>query len=139
MSRQRLINALNRALAQERTSVMRYLVQARICELLEGDSAGAHFRALAEAEKEHTHRLRHQLYYLGTEPGEDFEEGESGPVWRLEEMLAMDVAEEGRSIALYRELLGLIEQEGTVDLRQAIQEILTEEEAHVQELEALAA
>jgi len=96
---------------------------------LDGVTVDDIFRRIAIAEMKHAERLAERLDYLNgvpsTQPDPIFVMGS------LIEMLEQDEQDEERAISLYKQAIQVAAMEGDYTTRRLLEEILAEEETHI--------
>jgi bacterioferritin len=126
---QKLLDYLNKAIARELQVSIQYMWQHVQVTGLDGAIVEDIFRKIAIAEMKHAERLAEQLDYLNgvptTQPEPIFVGGS------LVEMLRQDQVEEEVAIELYKEAIQVAHQEGDYTTRRLLEEILADEETHI--------
>lgn len=133
----RTLGWLSRALTHEMTAVQQYLAQSVLARLW-GDSAlASRLRHEAVEELEHAERLMERLILLGVPPS-------SGnlPPARLghstQALLAADHVLEVDAVRLYEQALAHARRMRDADSAALLESILSEEVAHVREIDGMA-
>jgi len=126
---QKLLEFLNKAIARELQVSIQYMWQHIQVTGMDGVVTENIFRTIAIAEMKHAERLAERLDYLDgvptTTPDPIFVEGS------LIEMLRQDEQDEEDSINLYKEAIQAAAHEGDYTTRRLLEEILAEEENHI--------
>jgi len=126
---QKLLDFLNKAIARELQVSIQYMWQHVQVTGIDGVVVEDIFRKIAIAEMKHAERLAERLDYLDgvptTKPDPIFVEGS------LTEMLRQDQQDEEDAINLYKQAIQAAEKEGDYTTRRLLEEILAEEETHV--------
>lgn len=136
MDREKILQALNRALAQEHACFIRYKTHAAVITGPYARSVGEQLDEIAEDEESHARELRERITGLGGTPVMDVEAADLIPATTLEEILRVNIEEEKKAIALYQEILDMIPRQYRL-LYETIEHILEEEQEHLEELERL--
>ncbi len=132
----RTLGWLSRALTHEMSAVQQYLAQSVLARLWGDEALARHLRAEAIEELGHAERLMERQILLGIAPA-------SGnlPPARLgrgvEDLLAADRVLEVDAVRLYREALAHAQRMRDPETAELLNSILTEELAHVQELDGM--
>ena len=132
MQKDKLIEALNRALQEEYTDVFSYPKEA---EKIQRKEIAEEFTRFARMELRHADNVATQINILGGKPKWDFtllETKES-----VEEILKQHLQREEAAIQLYGELIKLTRQYGEDQLKLILQGIKTEEELHLSVIKEL--
>lgn len=120
---------LNKAIARELQVSIQYMWQHVQVTGLDGVTVKDVFRKTALAEMKHAERLAERLDYLNgvstTKPDPIFVGGS------LIEMLKQDETDEEKAITLYKQAIQVAAQEGDYTTRRMLEEILAEEETHI--------
>ena len=136
MEKEKVIKALNQALAQEHACQIRYRTHAAVITGPYAEAVASRLKEIAEDEKQHADKLRDRIGGLGGTPtmavaGEDLI-----PAGTLKEILDVNLKEEDKAIDLYRSILKMIDKEEVL-LYETVEEILEDEQEHREELERL--
>ena len=126
---QKLLDILNKGIARELQVSIQYMWQHVQVTGIDGALVEDVFRKTAIAEMKHAERLAERLDYLNgvptTKPDPIFVEGS------LTEMLHQDELAEEQAITLYKQAIQVAAQEGDYTTRRLLEEILAEEETHI--------
>ena len=126
---EKLLEFLNKAIARELQVSIQYMWQHVQVTGVDGAVVEDTFRKIAIAEMKHAERLAERLDYLDgvptTAPDPIFVRGS------LIEMLTQDQRDEESAIELYKEGIQLAAKEGDYTTRRLFEEILANEEEHI--------
>ena len=126
---QKLLEFLNKAIARELQVSIQYMWQHVQITGMDGAVVEDIFRKTAIAEMKHAERLAERLDYLNgvptTAPDPIFVGGS------LIEMLKQDELDEEESINIYKQAIQAAAEEGDYTTRRMLEEILAEEENHI--------
>ena len=129
MVSEKLLEFLNKAIARELQVSIQYMWQHVQVTGIDGALTEDIFRKTAIAEMKHAERLAERLDYLNgvptTMPDPIFVRGS------LIEMLTQDERDEEDAINLYKEAIQTAAEEGEYTTRRMLEEILAEEENHI--------
>ena len=128
MASQKLKDMLNRAIAGELQAIIQYMWQHIQWKGVEHYAVSEGFKKVAMDEMKHAEKIAERLWYLGEKPTiqpDPIHVGET-----LEEMLKNDVKAEVDTIAMYKEIMQIAEQEGDVATKEIFEEIEEDEEEH---------
>jgi bacterioferritin len=125
----KLLEFLNKAIARELQVSIQYMWQHVQVTGIDGATVEDVFRKTAIAEMKHAERLAERLDYLNgvptTKPDPIFVRGS------LIEMLTQDERDEEDAINLYKHGIQAAAEEGDYTTRRMLEEILAEEENHI--------
>ncbi len=136
MSDKALIDPLNRMLAQEHACAIRYATHAAIVNGPYAEAIAARLKEISGDEVLHAEKLRDRILALGGTPTMDVCKEDLKSATALEEILKINIDEEQNAIKGYTEILENISMSNVI-LFQTIQEIIRDEQEHLEELEAL--
>jgi bacterioferritin len=136
MDREKILEALNKALAQEHACFIRYKTHAAVITGPYAKPIREQLDEIAEDEETHARHLRDRITGLGGTPMMDIAAEDLIPATTLDEILRVNIEEEKKAIALYQELLNQIPREQRL-LYETIEHILQDEQEHLEELERL--
>jgi bacterioferritin len=126
---QKLLEFLNKGIARELQVSIQYMWQHVQITGMDGAVVEDIFRKTAIAEMKHAERLAERLDYLNgvptTAPDPIFVGGS------LIEMLKQDELDEEESINIYKQAIQAAAEEGDYTTRRMLEEILAEEENHI--------
>jgi bacterioferritin len=135
-SKEKVLKMLNEALAQEHACHIRYLTHAAVVTGPYAEPVASRLKEIAADEDNHAVKLRDRIAALGGTPTMEVAREDLIPARTLGEILAVNLKEEDKAIALYRSLLRAAGDEGEI-LYETIEEILQDEQEHKEELERL--
>jgi bacterioferritin len=126
---QKLLDFLNKGIARELQVSIQYMWQHIQVTGTDGAIVEDVFRKTAIAEMKHAERLAERLDYLNgiatTKPDPIFVGGS------LIEMLKQNEQDEEKAISLYKQAIQVAAEEGDYTTRRLLEEILAEEENHI--------
>jgi bacterioferritin len=126
---EKLLEFLNKGIARELQVSIQYMWQHVQVTGMDGAVVEDVFRKTAIAEMKHAERLAERLDYLNgvptTKPDPIFVGGS------LIEMLTQDERNEEEAINLYKQAIQVAAEEGDYTTRRILEEILAEEENHI--------
>ena len=129
MVSEKLLEFLNKGIARELQVSIQYMWQHVQVTGMDGAVVEDIFRKTAIAEMKHAERLAERLDYLNgvstTKPDPIFVGGS------LIEMLTQDERDEEEAINLYKQAIQVAAEEGDYTTRRMLEEILAEEENHI--------
>jgi bacterioferritin len=129
LASEKLLEFLNKGVARELQVSIQYMWQHIQVSSIEGAVVEPVFREIAIAEMKHAERLADRLDYLDgiptTKPDPIFVGGD------LLEMLKQDEQNEEEAINLYKQAIQVAANEGDYTTRRLLEEILAEEEEHI--------
>ncbi len=128
MASKKLMELLNRGIARELQVSIQYMWQHVLAKGVESAAVEDIFKKIAITEMKHAEEIAERLAYLGGTPTlkpDPIFVGDS-----LMEMLQTDVKAEEEAIALYKQTIKVVDQEGDTTTRRLFEEILGQEEEH---------
>jgi len=129
LASQKLLDFLNKGIAHELQVSIQYMWQHIQVTGTDGAIVESAFRKTAIAEMKHAERIAERLDYLNgiatTEPEPIFVRGS------LIEMLTQNEQDEEKAITLYKQAIQVAAEEGDYTTRRLLEEILAEEEDHI--------
>ncbi len=129
MASEKLLELLNKGIARELQVSIQYMWQHVQVTGIDGAVVDSTFRKIALAEMKHAEKLAERLDYLNgvptTKPDPIFVGGS------LIEMLKQDELNEEEAINLYKQAIQAANGDGDFTTRRLLEEILTEEETHI--------
>jgi bacterioferritin len=129
LASEKLLEFLNKGIARELQVSIQYMWQHVQVTGTDGALVEDIFRRTAIAEMKHAERLAERLDYLNgvptTKPDPIFVRGS------LIEMLVQDERDEEAAITLYKQAIQVAANEGDYTTRRMLEEILAEEEDHI--------
>jgi bacterioferritin len=129
MASQKLLELLNKGIARELQVSIQYMWQHIQVTGLDGTVVEDVFRKTAIAEMKHAERLAERLDYLNGVPTI-----QPDPIFvggSLIEMLRQDEQNEEEAINLYKQAIQVAAEDGDYTTRRLLEEILAEEENHI--------
>lgn len=136
METQQMIDALNKMLAQEHACAIRYATHAAVVSGPYAETVMARLKEIGTDEVGHAEMLRDRIVALGGTPTMDISKADLKPAQDLATILSVNIAEEKSAISHYSEILETIPESNAI-LYQTIQNILRDEQEHLEELENL--
>jgi bacterioferritin len=136
MNKEKIVKALNEALAQEHACQIRYLTHAAVITGPYAEAVAGRLKEIAEDEEKHAAKLRDRISALDGTPTMEVAKGDLIAAKNLKEILEVNIREEEKAIALYRSILKTVGEEGEI-LYETIEDILQDEQEHKEELERL--
>ena len=131
-----LIDDLNRMLAQEHACAIRYATHAAIVTGPYAEAVAARLKEISGDEVLHAEKLRDRILALDGTPTMQVSSEDLKSASTLEEILKINIEEELGAIKGYTAILEKISPSNVI-LFQTIQEIIRDEQEHLEELEAL--
>ena len=129
MADQKLIEALNKARARELGAIVQYMGHHYTATGLSSPELVDQFKDVAVEEMKHAERLGERIDYLGGEPTTKPTTIRTGG--DLKKMLKDNLAIENEAVTMYRDIIKLAAKLGDSTTRLMMEEILAEEEDHV--------
>ena len=129
MVSEKLLDLLNKGIARELQVSIQYMWQSIQVTGLEGEQVKAIFKKTAIAEMKHAEKLAERLDYLDGVPTIKPDAINVGG--SLIEMLKQDEQNEEEAITLYKQAIQVAQKEGDYTTRRLLEEILAEEENHI--------
>jgi bacterioferritin len=132
---EKVIASLNKALHDELTAIVQYMVQAEICENWGYERLAGATKARAITEMHHAERLIERIIFLDAMPKVNVplapEVGET-----VQKQLEADLASEDGAIREYNEGIALCAEVGDNGSKDLFEALLSDEEKHADFLEA---
>ena len=129
LTSQKIVDFLNKAISRELQVSIQYMWQHVQVTGIDGAVVNDIFRQIAIEEMKHAEKLAERLDYLNgvptTKPDPIFVGGS------LIEMLKQDEQNEEEAITLYKHAIQVASQDGDFTTRRLLEEILSEEERHI--------
>ena len=132
---QKVIQALNQALAEELTAINQYFVHAEMCENWKYDRLGKYIKKQSMDEMKHAEALIERILFLDGTPAMT-EPMQINVGQNVKAQLESDLKLEIHAVALYNRAVELARQEGDNASRELFDKLLRDEEEHVDWLEA---
>lgn len=136
MNNQEIVKDLNKMLAQEHACAIRYATHAAMIEGPYSETVKARLQEIAGDEVRHAEILRDRILALGGEPTMDISTKDLKPAKALEDILTINLDEEAEAIKEYTAILEKVPVSNAI-LFQALQELIKDEQEHLEELDAL--
>ncbi len=131
---QKIIDRLNLFLSDELTAINQYMVQAEMCESWGYKHLHDSIQKRAIEEMKHAEKLIARIIFLEGRP----EVGKLGKInigASAEELLRNDYDSEKEAIVAYNEGIGLASENGDNGTKELLENILLDEERHIDQLE----
>lgn len=128
MASKKLLDMLNGAIAREMQVVVQYMWQHVQWIGVKGFATKDAFEEIAIAEMKHAEAIAERLFYLGGIPTTKPDLINVGKT--LKEMIAQDVKDESKAIAMYKEIIELARKESDETTAFLFMGILKDEEDH---------
>ena len=129
MVSEKLKELSNKGIAREIQVSVQYMWQHVLATGIKGAAIEDIFKEVAITEMKHAEAIAERLAYLGgtptTKPDPIFVGGS------LEEMIRNDIKAEKEAVALYKQTIKAAEEEGDITTRRLFEEILGDEEDHL--------
>jgi bacterioferritin len=132
----KLVESLNRMLAQEHACAIRYATHAAVITGPYSETVAARLKEIGGDEVLHAEKLRQRILALGGTPTMEVRAEDLKPATTLDKILKVNIAEEQAAIRGYTEILETLPLSNVI-LFQTIQEIIRDEQEHLEELDAL--
>jgi len=136
MDKEKVLKALNEALAQEHACYIRYMTHAAVVRGPYADAVAGRLKEIAGDESEHAAKIRDRITALGGTPTMEVAREDLILAQSLKEIIEVNLKEEDKAIAMYRSILKEIGEESGL-LFETIEDILQEEQENKEELERL--
>jgi len=137
MDNKKICDALNKARSRELAVTVQYMRQHYMAEGLASAQVADILKDIAKTEMKHAESLGERITYLGgtatTKPD---------PIKTatdLKQMIKDDLEAENEAVAMYRDIIKLCADEGDVTSRRMMEELLEDEEEHVDQFQKLLA
>ena len=137
MDRDKIINALNEALAQEHGCYVRYKTHAAVITGPYAEAVANRLKEIAGDESDHAEKLRDRITALGGTPTMETAKEELIAATTLKQILAVNLKEEAKAINHYKSILNMVDRTEDILLYEVIEDIIEEEQAHREELNRL--
>lgn len=131
MDTKEMITLLNEALAQEHACIIRYQTHAAVVKGLFHEPVKARLAEIATDEQTHAGLLRDRIVGLGGIPTTDVREIKMATT--IPEILTINIEEEKTAIRMYQNIQAKI-PDGEVLLRETVDQLIRDEQEHLQEL-----
>lgn len=130
------IKLLNDMLEQEHACAIRYATHAAVLEGPYSETVAARLSEISADEVRHAEILRKRILALDGKPAMKVREQDLKEAESLEGILKINIDEEKQAIRNYKAILEKVPVENAI-LFQALQELIQDEQEHLEELEAL--
>src|SRR5947207_6004043 len=137
MDRDKIINALNEALAQEHGCYVRYKTHAAVITGPYVEAVANRLKEIAGDESDHAEKLRDRITALGGTPTMETAKEELIAATTLKQILAVNLKEEAKAINHYKSILNMVDRTEDILLYEVIEDIIEEEQEHREELNRL--
>lgn len=131
-----IIDKLNLMLKQEHACMIRYATHAAVVTGPSSEAIKARLKEISQDEAEHAEKLRDRIVALGGKPTMQIHLEDLKEAYDLATIIKINMREENDAIAAYTSLLALI-PETNVILYRTIQDIIQDEQDHLEEISAL--
>lgn len=131
-----LVAALNGMLEQEHACAIRYATHAAVIAGPYSETVAARLKEIATDELLHAEKLRDRILALGGTPSMAVNAAALKPGRTLDVILKVNIAEEREAIQGYTRILEDVPISNVI-LFQTLQELIRDEQEHLEELEAL--
>jgi bacterioferritin len=130
-----LNDKLNQAIAREIAVSIQYMWQHVMGEGMESPGVVDILKKIAVVEMKHTEAIAERLDFLGGTPTTQPTPIKVGGT--LQKMIKDDIAAEEDAIKLYKGIINLADKENDVVTRKLFEDILSDEEGHLNEFQTL--
>jgi bacterioferritin len=137
MDREKIINALNEALAQEHGCYVRYKTHAAVITGPYAEAVANRLKEIAGDESDHAEKLRDRITALGGTPTMETAKEELIAATTLKQILAVNLKEEAKAINHYKSILNMLDRTEDILLYEVIEDIIEDEQEHREELNRL--
>ncbi len=128
MSKQKIIEALNKDISEELAAIIQYMQHHYMAEGMESPPIIELFRKISIDEMKHAEILAERVSYLGGEPTTTLSKVKKGG--NLKKMIKDDLDSEHETIKRYKDHIKLCEDSNDPVTRLMLEQILTDEEKH---------
>ena len=135
MNNKKIVEILNKALAEEITALLQYIQHHYLYKGANAQSVKELFKKLSFTEMDHAYKLGERIAALGGMPTTK-PNAPKVPKKSIE-MINVDLQDERDAVVAYREWIKVVDKEGDVTSRNILEGILADEEGHIAELESL--
>jgi len=135
MSRQKIIEALNKDLSDELAAIIQYMQHHYMAEGMESIIVTEIFKKSSIDEMKHAETLAERVSYLGGEPTTTLSKVKKGG--NLKKMIRDDLDSENEAIKQYKEHIKLCADLGDSVTRLMLEKILSDEEKHADTWETI--
>jgi bacterioferritin len=137
MDTKKICDALNKARARELCVAVQYMRQHYMAAGLASAPVADIFKDIAKTEMGHAESLGERITYLGgvaTTKPDPIKTAQD-----IKQMLKDDLDAENEAVAMYRDIIKLCADEGDTTSRRTMEELLADEEEHVDQFQKLLA
>lgn len=131
-----MVNALNKILEQEHACAIRYATHAAVINGPYAETVAARLREIAQDEIDHAEKLRERIIHLGGTPSMALSDADLKYADTLEEIININMDEELQAIREYEVVFKATHPENVI-LYQTLQELIRDEQEHLEELQNL--
>lgn len=135
MASKKLLDALNTARAEELAAIMQYMNHHYLVDGIYAEQLKGVFKATAIVEMKHAEALGERINFLGGNPTADPSPFKKGGDYK--KMLQDDLAMELKAVKMYKDYVKLADSEGDSTTRRLFEELLEDEEGHVDTFQTL--
>ena len=136
MSDRKIIDGLNTMLAQEHACAIRYATHAATVSGPYSETVAARLAEIAGDELLHAEKLRERILAMGGTPTMEVDGEGLTPADDLSDILRVNIEEEKDAVVEYTKIFDMVEPSNVI-LYQTLQELIRDEQEHIEELEAL--
>lgn len=136
MDKEKVVKALNDMLAQEHACSIRYATHAATVTGPYAEAIAARLAEISGDEVLHAEKLRERILALGDVPTMNVATEDLVHAEALKDILEINIKEEQSAIASYKKILSDVPMDNVI-LFQTLQEIIRDEQEHLEELENL--
>src|SRR4029077_4649487 len=137
MDKEKIINALNEALAQEHGCYVRYKTHAAVITGPYAEAVASRLKEIAGDESQHAEKLRDRITALNGTPTMETAKEELIQATKLQQILVVNLKEEAKAINHYKSILSMIDRSEDILLFETIEDIIEDEQEHREELSRL--
>ncbi len=134
MDSKEMIGLLNEALAQEHACIIRYLTHAAVVKGVFHEPVKARLTEIATDEQGHAGLLRDRIVGLGGIPTTEVREIKMATA--IPKIITINMEEEKAAIAMYQSIQAKV-PDSEVLLRETVEQLIRDEQEHLQELTQL--
>lgn len=134
MENENIISKLNEMLSQEHACSIRYATHAACISGPYAEIVADRLKEISDDEVEHAAMLRDRIIALKGIPTMDISTKDLVHATTLSDILSINIQEEKEAIGEYTKLLNMIPHDNVI-LYQTIQDIIRDEQEHLEELE----
>ncbi len=138
MDTKKVIEKLNGMLEQELACAIRYATHASVITGPYAETVAARLEEIGGDEIDHAKKLRERITALGGQPSMNVSTADLRYADTLDEILQINIDEEKHAIAEYISILPLVREKNVI-LYRTLQDIIQDEQQHLEELEMLVA